>query len=112
VHHEDFVRAVEWLIEHDNLAGAVDIAAPNPLSNAEFMRTLRDAWGARIGLPATRPMLEVGAILLRTETELILESRRVVPTRLMEAGFQFRHPAWPPAAQDLCADWRSRRSAT
>lgn len=73
---------------------------------------LRDAWGARIGLPATRPMLEVGAVLLRTETELILKSRRVVPTRLLEAGFQFHYPAWPPAAQDLFAEWQTRRNAT
>jgi uncharacterized protein (TIGR01777 family) len=107
LHHEDFVRAVEWLIEHDDLAGAVNIAAPNPLPNAEFMRELRDAWGARVGLPATRPMLELGAIVLRTETELVLKSRRVVPSRLIDAGFQFRHPTWPTAARDLCGPWRS-----
>ena len=112
VHHEDFARVVAWLIEHDELEGAVNVAAPNPLPNAEFMRALRDAWGARVGLPATRPMLEAGALLLRTETELILKSRRVVPTRLLEAGFQFRFPAWSAAAQDLCARWRTRRSVT
>ena len=112
VHHEDFARGVAWLIEHDELEGAVNVAVPNPLPNVEFMRALRDAWGARVGLPATRPMLEAGALLLRTETELILKSRRVVPTRLLEAGFQFRFPAWAAAAQDLCARWRTRRSVT
>ena len=112
VHYEDFARAVCWLIEHDDLAGAVNVAAPNPLANAEFMCALRDAWGARVGLPATRWMLEVGAVFLRTETELVLKSRRVVPARLLGAGFQFRHPSWPQAAQDLCAEWRTRRSGT
>ena len=112
VHHEDFARAIRFLIEHDDLAGAVNVAAPNPLPNAEFMRALRDAWGARIGLPAPRPVLEVGAVLLRTETELVLKSRRVVPARLADAGFQFGYPAWPPAAQHLCAEWRTRRGAT
>ena len=106
VHHADFARAVRWLIEHDDLTGAVNVAAPNPLPNAEFMRALRDAWGARVGLPAMRPMLEVGAVILRTETELMLKSRRVVPARLVEAGFRFRYPTWPAAARDLCAAWR------
>jgi NAD dependent epimerase/dehydratase family enzyme len=112
VHHEDFARAVCLLIERDDLAGAVNVAAPNPLPNAEFMRALRDAWGARVGLPATRWMLEVGAVFLRTETELILKSRRVTPGRLLEAGFQFRYPSWPEAARELSAEWRTRRSRT
>ena len=112
VHHEDFARAVCFLIEHDELEGAVNVASPNPQPNAEFMRALRAAWGARLGLPAPRLLLEAGAVLLRTETELILKSRRVIPTRLSEADFRFRHPAWPPAAQHLCAEWRRRRSAT
>jgi uncharacterized protein len=106
VHYEDFARAVMWLIEHDDLAGPVNIAAPNPLPNAEFMRALRQAWGIRVGLPATRWMLEVGAVFLRTETELILKSRRVVSGRLSEAGFEFQHPTWPEAAHDLCEQWR------
>ena len=107
VHHEDFVRAVCWLIEHDEIAGAVNIAAPGPVANAEFMGALREAWGIRIGLPATQAMLEVGAVVLRTETELILKSRRVTPGRLLEHGFEFRQPAWPDAARELCAEWRA-----
>ena len=65
------------------------------------MHALRHAWGTLIGLPATKWMLELGAIFLRTETELILKSRRVVPTRLLNTGLQFRFPEWLPAAQDL-----------
>ena len=109
IHEEDFTRAVAWLIEHDNLDGAVNLAAPNPVPNSEFMRALREAWGIRIGLPARRWMLEVGVVFLRTETELILKSRRVVPGRLTEAGFEFRHPTWLEAARDLCDRWRQSR---
>lgn len=75
------------------------------------MRTLRQAWDIRVGLPATKWMLEVGAVSLRTETELILESRRVVPGRLLDAGFTFRRPTWPEAACDLCDQWRRLHGA-
>lgn len=106
IHHEDFVRAVRWLIEHDELAGAINLAAPNPLPNSVFMRVLREAWGIRFGAPATKLMLEAGAFFLRSETELILKSRRVVPGTLLESGFEFRFPAWPEAARDLCRRYR------
>jgi uncharacterized protein len=106
IHDQDFVRAVDWLIQHDDLAGPVNLAAPNPLPNSEFMQTLRKAWGIRFGLPATEWMLELGAFVLRSETELMLKSRRVVPTRLLESGFTFQFPTWPDAARDLCARWR------
>jgi uncharacterized protein len=106
IHHDDFSAALRFLIEHDELDGVVNLAAPEPLPNAEFMRALREAWGARVGLPATEWMLEVGAFFMRTETELILKSRRVVPGRLLEAGFTFAHPQWPEAARALCAEYR------
>jgi uncharacterized protein len=111
IHDEDFVRAVQWLIEHDELAGAINLAAPNPLPNSEFMRALREAWGIRFGAPATKLMLEVGAFFLRSETELILKSRRVVPGTLLESGFEFHFPTWPEAARDLCRRWRDTRDA-
>ena len=107
VHGQDFVRAVFWLIEHDDLSGAVNIAAPNPLPQSEFMRVLRSAYGMPIGLPATAWMLELGAVFLQTETELILKSRRVVPARLQASGFTFNFPDWPAAARDLCNGWRA-----
>ncbi len=102
IHERDFVRAMDWIIEHDSLKGAVNVCAPNPLPYSEFMRALRRAAGVRIGLPATRWMLELGAIFMRTETELVLKSRRVVPARLLESGFVFEFPEWPPAATELC----------
>lgn len=106
VHDRDFVRAIRWLIERNDLAGPVNVCAPNPLPNAEFMKALRDAWGVRLGLPAPRWLLEVGAFFLRTETELVLKSRRVVPGRLLGSGFEFECPQWPDAARDLCQRWR------
>ncbi|MEO6845927.1 MAG: TIGR01777 family oxidoreductase [Chthoniobacterales bacterium] len=105
IHDVDFIRAVIWLIEHDAFAGPVNIAAPNPLPNAEFMRDLRTAWGIPIGLPAMEWMLELGAYFLRTETELILKSRRVVPNLLLQSGFTFRFPLWAAASGDLCKRW-------
>jgi uncharacterized protein (TIGR01777 family) len=109
IHHEDFVSAILWLIDHTEISGTVNLAAPNPVPNSEFMKTLRDAWGIRIGIPATRWMLELGAWVMRSETELILKSRRVVPARLLQGGFEFKFPTWPEAARDLCAEWRRVR---
>lgn len=106
IHHADFTEAVRFLIARDDVTGAVNVASPHPLPNAEFMRTLRAAAGVRVGLPATRLMLEIGALFLRTETELILKSRRVVPGRLQDLGFAFRYPHWEAAARDLCAHAR------
>lgn len=105
VHDLDFARAVEFVIERPELEGAVNVCSPNPLPNREFMRAVREAWGTRIGLPAPAWLLEIGAFLIRTETELLLKSRRVVPTRLLDAGFRFEFPEWPAAARDLVARW-------
>ncbi len=102
IHQVDFINAIHWLIEHDEISGAINLSAPNPLPNDAFMREIRKASGTRIGLPATRWMLEIGAIFLKTEIELILKSRRVVPGRLLEAGFRFKYPEWPAAVADLC----------
>jgi uncharacterized protein len=106
IHDEDFIRAIFWLIEHQEVSGAVNLSSPNPLPNREFMRILRQAAGVSIGLPATQWMLEIGAVFLRTETELILKSRRVIPKRLLDAGFTFQFPNWTEAARDLCDRWR------
>lgn len=111
IHATDFCRAVDLLLERPDLAGAVNLAAPEPLPQREFMRELRQAWGRRPGLPATRAMAELGAWALRTDSELLLKSRRVVPGRLLDAGFEFSHPRWHEAAADLVAGVRGRRLA-
>jgi NAD dependent epimerase/dehydratase family enzyme len=111
IHEADFVAAVRWLIDREDVDGVVNLASPNPLPNAEFMRILRKASGAPIGLPATKWMLEIGAAFMRTETELILKSRRVVPTRLLERGFSFKFPTFEDAAGDLWRRWKMMREA-
>jgi uncharacterized protein len=108
IHEQDFVSAVEWLIDHDDFSGPVNLSSPNPLPYSEFMSALRSARGVPVGLPATKWMLEIGTFLLRTESELVLKSRRVVPTRLLDSGFRFRFPTWPEAARDLCRRWELR----
>ncbi len=108
IHDRDFIRSIYWLIDHEELSGAINLAAPNPLPNKEFMKILRDAWRTKIGLPATELMLHFAAIFMRTETELILKSRRVVPTRMLESGFKFEFPDWESAAQNLCQRWREQ----
>jgi hypothetical protein len=112
IHHADFVRAILWLIEHEEVAGIVNLAAPNPLPHTDYMRALRKAWGMPIGLPASKWMLEVGCFVMRSETELILKSRRVVPGRLLQAGFEFEFPEWPKAAAALCEEWRRARNGS
>jgi len=107
IHDSDFVAAAEFLMAHEDLDGCVNLSSPQPLPNRDFMAGLRRAYGARIALPATDWMLEVGALVLRTETELVLKSRRVVPRRLLEAGFEFRFPEWRAAAVDLVRRWRA-----
>lgn len=106
IHEADFVRAVDLLIACEKWDSVVNLAAPNPLPNCDFMRALGAAWGSRIGLPTPAWMLEIGAWLIRTESELLLKSRRVVPGRLLDAGFEFRFPEWADAARDLVARWR------
>ncbi|MFF4973711.1 epimerase [Streptomyces sp. NPDC001083] len=112
IHDEDFVRAVEFLIARDDIEGPVNLASPGPLPHRDFMRALRTAWGVPVGLPATRWMAELGAFALRSDTELLLKSRRVVPGRLDAAGFAFTHPGWERAADSLVRRARRVRGAS
>ena len=107
IHETDFVRAVEWIIAHGEIDGTVNISSPRPLPNREFMRELRRAWGVPLGLRAASWMIEIGAFFLRTESELILKSRRVIPGRLLASGFTFRYPEWQDAALELVRRSRS-----
>jgi len=108
IHEDDFVRAIDLLIACEDFRGVVNLASPNPLANRDFMRELREAWGIGFGLPSPSWMIEIGTFLMRTESELVLKSRRVVPGRLMEAGFEFLFPEWPAAARDLVTRWRRK----
>ncbi|WP_305785746.1 epimerase [Symbioplanes lichenis] len=112
IHGDDFVRAVCFLLERDDLGGPVNLAAPEPVPQRDLMRSLRRAWKRPVGLPATRFMAEIGALVLRTDTELLLKSRRVTPGRLIGAGFRFDYPAWDAAAADLVARHAHSRSGS
>lgn len=108
IHDTDFLHAVDLLLADDRWSGVVNLAAPNPLPNRDFMRILREEWGVRIGLPATAWMIETASFCLRTESELVLKSRRVIPGRLLKSGFQFQFPEWAAAARDLVARYPSQ----
>jgi uncharacterized protein (TIGR01777 family) len=110
IHESDFARAVDLLIAREEFAGVVNLASPHPLPNLDFMRALRNAWGAAIGPPIPEWMIEIGTFLKRTESELVLKSRRVVPSRLLDGGFDFRFPYWPAAALDLVLRWRKSQN--
>lgn len=112
IHGRDFVRAVSFLLERPDIEGSVNLAAPDPVPQAEFMREMRAAWGRRVGLPATKRMAALGAWVLRSDPELLLKSRSVVPGRLLEAGFEFDFPKWNLAAADLVSQARSRPEGT
>lgn len=101
IHDADLVRAIEFLIGHAALEGCINVSSPNPLINRDFMRAIRKAYGIPFGLPAARWMLEIAAFFHRTETELLLKSRRVLPSKLVNAGFEFAFADWPDAARDL-----------
>ena len=111
IHEDDFTAAVRFIIDHDVLTGPVNLAAPGPVRQRDFMRELRAAWGVPAGLPATRWMAELGALAIRSDTELLLKSRRVVPGLLTAAGFAFQHGTWPEAARDLVRRARRRDAA-
>jgi uncharacterized protein (TIGR01777 family) len=111
IHEDDFTAAVRFIIDQDILTGPVNLASPGPVRQRDLMRELRAGWGVPVGLPAARWMAELGALAIRTDTELLLKSRRVVPGLLTAAGFEFRHGTWPEAARDLVQRARGRDAA-
>jgi uncharacterized protein (TIGR01777 family) len=92
IHVDDFVRSIDYIIKNEELNGPINIVAPKPTNNTKLMQEVRKAVGIGFGLPSPKWLLEIGAILIRTETELILKSRNVVPTKLLNHGFTFKYP--------------------
>ncbi|SEW04751.1 hypothetical protein SAMN05421841_0785 [Chryseobacterium wanjuense] len=91
IHIDDFCKAIQFIIDHENISGKINITAPNPLSNKEFMMKLRKEMKAQFGLNAPVWQLEIASIFLKTETELLLKSRNVYPDKLMKSGFEFSY---------------------
>ncbi|MBO9690395.1 TIGR01777 family oxidoreductase [Chryseobacterium sp.] len=101
IHIEDFCKAIEWMIQHEDISGAFNITAPAPLSNENMMKKLRKELKMPFGLNAPVWQLEIASAFLRTETELLLKSRNVYPERLLKSGFQFSYPGFDEAITDL-----------
>ena len=101
VHIEDTCRMIEWIYDRKEISGTYNSSSPNPATNEEFMRIFRKVTGHIIGLPAYKWMLQIGAPLIGTELELVLKSRWVLPTRILETGFQFKHPLLEDALSDI-----------
>jgi TIGR01777 family protein len=101
IHDIDLCRALQWMIEHPEISGPINVAGPTPLTNAEMMTVMRRVCGIPVGLPAPLWLMEIGTFLLRTETELVIKSRRVIPRRLEEEGFQFKFRDFESAIIEL-----------
>lgn len=101
IHIDDFCRAVEWIIENANISEEINLTAPNPLNNEEFMRKLRKEMKIPFGLNAQVWQLEIASIILGTETEVLLKSRNVYPEILIQNGFQFLYPTVEKAFENL-----------
>lgn len=101
IHVDDFCRAVNCIIQNDNLSGTVNITAPNPLSNQSMMRKLRNKIRIPFGLNAPVWQLEIASIFLNTETELLLKSRNVYPEKLIKNGFKFSYSTFDEAILNL-----------
>jgi len=102
VHEQDAARCTEWLLEHTELDGAINCTAPGPIKNKTFMRYIREAARMPFGLPAPEWLLKIGAVVIGTETELILKSRWVLPQRLLNGGFAFQFAQAELAVKDIC----------
>jgi len=101
IHENDFVRSLAFLIGNQELEGVFNIVAPQPSTNKELMRLMRRALKIPFGISSPKFLLEMGAFLIRTETELLLKSRNVIPRKLTNVGFKFSHPNLEQALQNL-----------
>jgi uncharacterized protein len=101
IHIEDFFQIVKFVADHNEITGAINCSAPEPVKNKVFMQTLRDVLHIPFGLPSPSWLLKAGAVFIRTETELILKSRWVLPQRLLESGYTFRYPTLRETLEDI-----------
>jgi len=92
IHIEDLFNIILFLQSHPELKGAFNCSSPNPISNRELMKTLRQVMNVKIGLPSPEWLLKMGAVIIRTEPELVLKSRWVIPEKLVTAGYKFKYP--------------------
>ncbi len=101
VHEDDVAGMIDWIVGHKEIEGPVNCGSPQPLSNENFMKIVRKVYGMPFGIPAPVWLLEIGAWLIRTETELLLKSRWVLPEKLQDSGYEFKYPALEKAVAEL-----------
>ena len=101
IHVRDFARAVKFLVDESEIEGPVNLVSPNPISNAQFLSVTRRALKIPFALPTAKWQLQIGALLMGTETELLLKSRRVIPKKLVDEGFTFEFARWENAARNI-----------
>ena len=111
IHVTDFIRAIEFVIFNENIKGIINFSSPHPMPQKDFMSHIRSACGTKVYFPITKWMSEIGAIFLKTDTELVLKSRRVVPKKLLSNGFQFQFPHWPEAVADMICKYNEEISS-
>jgi uncharacterized protein len=101
IHIADVLGSIQFLMENESIEGPVNLSSPNPTDSRGFMGMLRKVLRVPVGIPTPRFILELGSIAIRTETELVLKSRWVVPERLLEAGYTFEYPELEPALRQI-----------
>jgi uncharacterized protein (TIGR01777 family) len=101
VHEQDAAKCTEWLMQNPGMNGVINCTAPEPVKNTDLMSYLRKLYGIPFGLPSPAWLLEIGALMIGTETELILKSRWVIPTRLLENQYKFVFPKLEHAIKDI-----------
>src|SRR5690606_7485749 len=104
IHIEDLYHIILFLKEHEELEGVFNCSSPHPITNYELMHQLRKEMNVKVGLPTPKWMLEMGAILIRTESELVLKSRWVIPERLEKAGYEFKYSQIDKALQQILSN--------
>lgn len=110
IHYIDFIRAIECIISHKEISGIINVGSPHPLPQKELMSKLRSVCGINFCFPITKWMSEIGALFMKTDTELVLKSRMVVPKRLLSYGFRFKYPHWEDALSDMKKRYKEMES--
>jgi len=101
IHEQDAAKCTEWLLEHKELSGVINCTAPVAVKNTKLMKLIRTSYGVPFGLPSPAWLLELGAVFIGTETELILKSRWVEPKHLTDSGYSFIFPKVEHAVKDI-----------